>query len=645
MSSELVSIHGLLGLDLDAAVDPSNRDGTKCQEKVVAAAGRCSAAFIADYVECARAALKGTSAAPITDEFGLVQCKGSDVSGEVAWQCDAGVAGAIAESCAGQDLDALFPGCAGGDLAACARGYAKAGPNGGLNATAGICGPDPSVPAPPAPEPFSTAEVPVPSGVTVPSEQASVQFTEDGNRLVFSMLTTAVGGRHLATIAEDGSDFQCLTCPLGPGVDLSQPHPATDGERIAVRNGNRLQRHAIVECTPSVVDCQTVELVPVTLPRFAPILRNAQMRIAPDGQHMFWTQIRADGGLVVVVGELVRHDDGYAIANPRALTTFRPIFTGPPEDLVLESVGDWGEAKEFADGGANILYYTTIDSLNFDAVKLDLATGSITRLTRHPEYDEDLQQSRDGQWYVQASFRNYDRMGVFSIVPRPPIVDSFTRNAVVLLRNTSSGRRFFDIFLQDEFGSRDGYTGQQLNVPNDPDWNTRGAHGWHPDGTKLAFFEQLDPDLGMPATRLRVATFTSRSPAPPIPTVTSPDPIWAVPLQDLTGPAEDTAGTLLGAVSGRAEVDFHLMTAPGSANGNVLVEYFDYSDDGRSILNGTEAATAAGLNVEWDADVQLSGCRQGFLAADASFVVQPASGTGTIASEVDGKLVVGLPAR
>jgi len=276
---------------------------------------------------------------------------------------------------------------------------------------------------------------------------------------------------------------------------------------------------------------------------------------------------------------------------------------------------------------------------------MDLATGAKTRLTQHPEYDEDHQQSPDGQWNEVNGYRNHDRMGVFAQVPRPPIVDLFTRNALALLRNTASGRRFFDLFLQDPYGSRDGYSGQQLNLPNDPDRASRGNQGWHPDGTRIVFLEQLNPDLGTPTTVMRVVTLTSRSPTVPLPIVPSPEPTWALPLEDLTGLSEDTTGTLLGAVSGQANVSFQLTNAPFTSNGDVQIEYVDYSNDGRAILNGTELANAAGLNVEWDADVRLSGCDQGFLAADVSFVTFPASATGTIASEVGGKLVEGLTER
>ena len=300
--------------------------------------------------------------------------------------------------------------------------------------------------ATPSGEPIEVVEVPLPQGVTIPSQQNSTGFTVDGSRLFTTVMIEGVEGRHVATLARDGTDFRCLTCAdlASPTLDLRQPQMATDGQRFAVRSGSEDQRHAFLECTPSVLDCQTAALIPVELPAGAALLRNAQMRIAPDGEHVLFSQVRLDGLIIPVFGGLARETDRYTVTDPRALAGFRPTFTGPSTSLELTE-GNWGEGKGFADGGASLRYYTTIDSLNYDSVKLDLATGEITRLTSDPEYDEDLDISSDGQWVVTASFRNYERMSVFSLVPRPPIVDAALRGPIALLRNQNE-RRFFDLW-------------------------------------------------------------------------------------------------------------------------------------------------------------------------------------------------------
>lgn len=501
----------------------------------------------------------------------------------------------------------------------------------------------------PSAEPIEVVEVPIPDGVSIPSQQNSTGFTADGSRIFTTVLIEGTEGRHAATLARDGSDFQCLTCAdlASPDLDLRQPQMATDGQRFAVRSGSGDQRHAIIECMPSVLDCQTAASVPVEIPTGpVTLLRNAQMRVAPDGEHVLFSHVRQDGLLIPVFGGLVRETtpDRYSVVNPRALAGFRPTFTGPSSALELAE-GNWGEGKGFADGGAAVRYYTTIDSFNYDSVKLDLATGEIIRLTSDPEYDEDVDISADGQWVVTASFRNYVRMSVFSLVPRPPIVDAALRGPIALLRNQNE-RRFFDLWLLPfDRADEDTEIAQQIldsDETNDLNFNTRGQGRWSEDGTEFVFVEE---DARAPGTaRLKLATFTWRTPTTPLPIVASPDPTWAAPLAEALSPRESTTGTLPGPAGGRADiVAFELDLAPLAATVDIQVEYVDYSTDGCSFLNGTESTTFDGLDYTWTADLQVTGCHEGSLLADVEGFAFPASATGTVVAEYDGDRREGLP--
>lgn len=69
-------------------------------------------------------------------------------------------------------------------------------------------------------EEIEVVEVPLPEGVSIPSQQNSTGFTADGSRLFTNVVIEGVEGRHVATLARDGSSFQCLTCD-----DLASPTP------------------------------------------------------------------------------------------------------------------------------------------------------------------------------------------------------------------------------------------------------------------------------------------------------------------------------------------------------------------------------------------------------------------------------------
>ena len=80
----------------------------------------------------------------------------------------------------------------------------------------------------PAAESIEVVEVQLPPGVTIPSQQNSTGFTADGSRLFTTALIEGVEGRHVATLARDGSDFTCL---LGSRFSDLGPAPTTNGDR------------------------------------------------------------------------------------------------------------------------------------------------------------------------------------------------------------------------------------------------------------------------------------------------------------------------------------------------------------------------------------------------------------------------------
>jgi hypothetical protein len=500
-----------------------------------------------------------------------------------------------------------------------------------------------------ADEAITVTEIALPDGVTVPTRGGvSAGFTEDDERIYLNVTIDGVEGRHLATFERDGSDFQCLTCDdlASPELDLRHPVMASDGKRFAVRSGSGVQSQSILECEPSILQCDRAALVPVTLPEGGSLaLRNARLMIAPGGEQALFTNIRADGILLPSIGELVREDDRYVVTDARALAGFRPTFTGPSDDLELAE-GNWGEAKGFSDGGASVLYYSTFDSLNFDTVELDLLSGSLTRLTSHPEYDEDLEVTEDGEWIAQASYRNAERMRAFSLVPRPAIVDAGLRSPVALLRN-QGGRRSFDLFVFpiDAAGDEIEVARQvtDAGTGDDPDLNSRGQSRWSHDGTALVFAEEDADALG--TARLMLAEFPDREPVEPIPPVPTPVPEWAPLLDEVPSPTEQVTGVLRGRDSGQANVELDLALAPGASVVDIRVTYEAYSDDGCSFIDGTETATVDGFDFTWTADLEVTGCHEGSLVADVSGrVLDPATtAEGSVVTTYDGERVEGLP--
>ena len=619
IAAESAFAHDVLGASIMA---PAERSARRCQLAVLARAGRCADRFIADYATCAREAVRSAA-----DARPLIRCKGHDPTAAVADACGSELDETIAARCAGQDLAALFPACAGLDVVRCLAGHAKARASRGLNAMAGIC-PAPG-PPPPAPEPIDLHVVPVPADIATPQFP---WWTADGSRLIFGAQIPGYDARQIATIAQDGSDFRCLTCALASPGDppLNKPIAFPDGRRVMLRVGMQsvvaAADHAILECTPSVVDCQSAALLPIVVPFAddpAVIQDQREFRIAPDSRHVGFTQARRDTrgttGLVSIVGVLERFDDRYEIADPRV-------------------VSPMGELKDFSRDGQSV-YVISIDGspvsvANSETARVSLTDGSVSPVTRHPDYDEPITFSADDQWSVIGSGRGAGLVATVSQVPRSPLIN------VPLVTVT---KYFFvttlppliEPWLVDRYGERGDYVGQALHPTALAEgWDGKFIANWHPDGTRIVWWQEA---LDGGASRLVVARLSSRA---PITNPIVPDPVpslaWAPALEGYLPPGPADPVTTAGAFSGMAHVTF----TPGATN-RLEIRYADYSDDGEHFVDGVETfdyTTGFVSTVVWDADVRLHGCRQGFVAAEAAnFTVGTSSGS--VVSEVDGRLL------
>jgi hypothetical protein len=622
VAEEAIGAESSFVRDVLGSAAPTDRTGLRCRLAVLANAGRCADRFITDYYGCARSALQSA-----TDAMPLVRCKGGDPTGDVADACGPELAETIAARCAGQVLDAVFPGCAGKDLVRCLAGHAKARSSRGLNAAGGLC-PVPG-PPPPAPEPIDLHVVPVPADV------AAAQFpwwTTDGSRLLFGVRIPGYDELQIASIAPDGGDFRCLTCPVaGPGdPPLNKPIVFPDGKRVMLRVGTQsvvaAADHAVLECTPSVVDCQTAAVLPIVVPfpdDPAVIQDQREFKIAPDNLHVGFTQVRRDtsgtSGLVGIVGVLERFADHYEVGDPRVVA---PI----------------GELKGFSNDGQAV-YAISVDGsplsvANSETVRVSLVDGSVSPLTRHPDYDEPVTFSADDEWVVVGTGRGAGLVATVSQVPRSPLVNvplvTVTKNFFL-----TSLPPLIEPWIVDRHGERGDYVGQALHPTAIAEgWDGKFIANWHPDGTRIVWWQTA---LAGGASRIVVAELSSRS---PITTPVAPSPMpslaWAPTLEGYMPPGPVDPVTTAGKVSGTAHVTF----TPGPRN-LLEVRYADYSDDGEHFVDGVETfdyTTGQISTVDWNADVKLHGCRQGFVAAgSARFTVVNFSGS--VTSEVDGNLL------
>lgn len=505
--------------------------------------------------------------------------------------------------------------------------------------SAGPGAPGAQAPHPPREERIELRVVPVPS--TVPDVRFP-WYSHDGQHILFSG-TPGGGDRvELLSIREDGTGFRCLTCGVAPEVaePLLKPMVFPDDRRVLLRVGeqNPVQAadHAVLECRPSVGDCAEAELVPIAIPPpGGAVVRQDQreLRIAPDGEHVGFTQVRATatGGsaMTAAVATLARTEGGYELRDARVVRTGGEL-KGFTRD---------GQAVHVADFTSN-----PHQAANPDVFRIDLRTGDEARVTYHDDYDEPLELSPDGRWYVVGSGRTAGLFATVSQLRRPNLIATGLEPLAAALF-VHHRQDLLEPWLVRAGTERTGATGQRLNAASDADgYSGRAIANWHPDGTRVVFAEGLSDPAQPPQgdTRIVVAHLVERRPGRPHPhrpvpaARRTPEPTWAPPLLDFVPPDPPAPASRDG--RRRGSVEIVAGPAPGDPTRRVLqVTYHDFSDDGRWIIDGTERAVHGGGlagGTHYTADLTLTGRHHGHLRADARISV--AGITGSIDSEVDG---------
>lgn len=494
-----------------------------------------------------------------------------------------------------------------------------------------------------------SAPIAVPDGVRVLSNQASSLHLVDGDR--WAILNVSYDGEEqVGAVRLDRPGFSCISCGVLDGAREARPFPDERRVFTAAPSGGSLGdlQFAVVECTPSIVDCRERVASPVTFPRdgLADGAQNREPRISPDGRHVTWTEVRADGGPVMVLGRLVRGEEEYRVADPVVLNP--PYRLGGssaewvPGTRYYETGGGW------ADGGRTLVYRSTTSAMNYDIWELDLATGRRTQVTRDLDYNEIYEASPDGRMAVASSARGLDRMDVFTQLVRPAFLDTMAFPQLGRIALHNNRRCMNEPWLMDRAGQRGGYSGQPL-VTQDR-WAMRGV-AWFADGRRLLVSEQpltatagSGDDDGAQLRVIEIAGLEAGPPAPAVDLDRLPIERWAIPYDDYRASAERVVRhrVVRGRASGTATLDY----TGNFASGTWSVRYRHFSDDGRTTLDGREriSTASAAIASEWEADLRSRGERTGTMKGHLE-IGYPSSFTGSVRTVVDGRTWSGVPTQ
>jgi hypothetical protein len=511
-------------------------------------------------------------------------------------------------------------------------------------------------------QPIAVKRIDLPAKV---KEATRPLFTTDGKHILFWYQD------ELWITSLHGKGTSCLSCgvansPRSRGESLATPFP--DGRRVFF--GGYVQPGpadmAVLECTPSVVDCRSKKILPVDFTAAQPtaiapggvdaitqgnLKGSSTAKLSPDGTHVAFSDLRSDSLLNMIVGRLSRAGTTYVVTDPRVVN--------PPAPTSVDDhrVAGWSdgsalyELKSFTHGGADVTY-VQVGGINRgpDVWSVNLRTGKRTRLTADPDWDEDDAVSPDGALMALWSNRTMhftDWLG--GLLP----VRDFVSAPLAAMASSSIGANKMchgPMWLLPSTGDQGGtlagepivsYAYPHVTITN----NLTGAPQWSPDGTMLALNTNLttqpyDPPTGKQPPFLLIADLTARRATKPEKTVSSDVGAWAPAATDYHGVLgfQGTI-TLNGPGGGTVTLTYAGDPGPGVFLGGHWTEtYNNYSDDGRSFVSGT--ATVTGLTSgTYSAHLTMRGAHTG--SQDTELTLARLSVSGHSTSTLDGTTITG----
>ena len=523
--------------------------------------------------------------------------------------------------------------------------------------------------APGAPfEPIALQRIALPAALTEASDPV---FTLDGRHLLF------FSGGHLWIIGSDGQGLRCLSCGLANEPMVAQ----TEQEGFATEFPDRRRVFfgagtlGVLECSPSVIDCvkrQILQIdesgarpdngiVPpggVDLGAMVDQGGGSSPKLAPDGQHVVFSDVRLDMAELMVMTTLERTDTKYVLTNPRVLNPPSPTSLSDPRTVRWSDGSALYEFKSFANGGADGTYVEVggAATSNPDVWEVDFRTGQRTRLTSHPDWDEDNAPSPDGRSIVIESDRTMHRVDMLgSLLPVRGFIDSpiIAAEASYYVAGPIDRQCDLQPWLLPAHGDRDAqllgqpiepYTGGDVHAAN----NVTGYPQWNPNGTEIALNTE-SYTTNRSAPYLLIAHLVARKPTKPLPVVNSTPGSWAPGPLDYHGVIGATTQVVLhGLASGTATVTY--ANPDGLISGMDTVTYHDYSDNGYDIVNGTTEINNVNIltgPITLKSQLTLSGRDSGYSRIDVQFSgIQkiPEKVSGTAVDNYDGTTISGPPA-
>lgn len=420
-----------------------------------------------------------------------------------------------------------------------------------------------------------------------------------------------------AIVNDDGTGYK----ELWSGTDS-----ADEVENVFQDNKRILMGDYVLECYPNIDESESTKLLPIEYPKKlvddpAAWWLASESIISQDNEHMAWTTIHTEHGAVSFIGKLVRYEDKYVIEEPEIISTLEYFKEDPDkEGYIIPKTVYGGEVKQFIQGGAAITTAGAYESGLARSVLQPLTRTENKPITLLPGYDETTIVSPDENLGVVMSTRSSSNSNcaIFGLMPRPNsiyvtmdgIIGVAYQYSVTGVRRGERPGNIGPVLIEMEKSMNDvNYKGVQLNDP-EGDWVYRSPISWKDDGKKAMWVEGSQQGI-----RIRTAELLDYEPSEAVKPIDSLGEIpYAQDIMTLWNKEfKDLDGKIAGKNSG-------YVIRKGKS-----LEYVNFSDDGKSFINGSEMSYTDGKNLIYEADIKMTGEKTGTMDCKLTFDRKKAS--------------------
>jgi len=458
----------------------------------------------------------------------------------------------------------------------------------------------------------------VPSGINA----SRATYTYSGKVLLYG---SEAGNINYAIINDDGTGYREIWSgpipPRGGGNGIRQM-PFEDNKRILLGD-------YVLECIPDIDQCVDAKLIPIKYPDNImndnkTAMHWSEVIISPDNVHMAWTTLRFDGH-ADFIGKLVRYEDKYVLEDVRIISTLNNFIEDPEhEEYIIPQTLYGGEVKQFARGGAAITTVGVFHSGITNSMLQSLTSSEIRSITNQPGYEETTIISPDGKLGIVMSTRGSDKTNcaIAGLMPRPnsvyvtmPLIGHVYRYSVTGVRNGTRVGNIGPVLIDiNKSMQSENYDGVQLNDPAG-EWVYVSPISWKNDNRKGLWIERSKIGNGI---RFRIAELLDYKPSGAEKTigVLNVDDIpyaQDISVMESFAPMQIDSKKIAGLNSGYAVF---------SNTDGTEMEYVDYSDDGKNYYNGIEKVYSDGSNLVYEANVRMTGAKNGVMDFRLTFTSQ-----------------------